>query len=297
MGSRSVSSSDEFFCAVADAVLPMPLFRAVCADVERLSTLPEQEPLPGALTAGSYWLPSTGRLPLNTLEQAALFLARSEPVIHDQLGSTLLGIEYWWQEQERSEAPKGFHTDRSGLMVDGSMVSAHPAMSTVLYLGDEGGATVVFDQGPGENGVGLRPACPRRLAVCPPMPNRLLAFKGDRYHGVLHGTSQGVEWVRRTVVLNWWTVVPPVASPPPASFQTTQELTTNGGALSSAPTRSLMELELCTPPAYTAKGDQAGAEATAKGKWVQDAEAWQAQHAPAWALPLMGMGRPFQVDY
>lgn len=58
----------------------------------------------------------------------------------------------------------------------------YPAIGSVNYITDEGGPTVVFDQFP--TGKGLTPPVPLRVGIGFPKRNRMLLFKGDRFHGV-----------------------------------------------------------------------------------------------------------------
>jgi hypothetical protein len=57
----------------------------------------------------------------------------------------------------------------------------------VNYLTDEGGPTVVFDQFPTEHG--LTPPLPQRVGIGFAKKNRMLLFKGNRYHGVMVSQS------------------------------------------------------------------------------------------------------------
>lgn len=58
----------------------------------------------------------------------------------------------------------------------------YPSIGSVFYLTDEGGPTVVFDQV--LTVAGLTPPLPHRVGIGFPKKNRMLLFKGDRFHGV-----------------------------------------------------------------------------------------------------------------
>jgi hypothetical protein len=99
------------------------------------------------------------------------------------------------------------------------LVEAHPLVSSVLYLTDEGGPTAVFDQTlesagsthAGEEAVASVPvpAAAAQVAVCAPARNRLLLFDGRLLHAVLHRPGGRAAGLRRTLLINWWAKQPP----------------------------------------------------------------------------------------
>lgn len=141
--------------------------------------------------------------PRNGVERAISVMSSPSsalPVRCDQF----CGAEWWIQDVAADEPPKVFHTDcdvQTNIEGDGDgLVTIHPAVASVLYLGDDGGATAVFGQAKrrvhaaslgtqGEKAFSstvLRPRLPVEVAVVHPRRNRLLLFEGDRYHAVLH---------------------------------------------------------------------------------------------------------------
>ena len=90
----------------------------------------------------------------------------------------------WWAHCRRPGDPHQLHfdVDERRLRQGRTAYSLHhPIASSVLYLSDHGGPTLVIDQtaslrGLGSTGWAVSAAC-----------NRLLLFKGDLLHGVLPG--------------------------------------------------------------------------------------------------------------
>jgi hypothetical protein len=70
------------------------------------------------------------------------------------------------------------------ILADGTSVKRHPSVSSVFYLNDIGGGTVVFGQTRDLRSLhgALAPALPSHVAVAFPTRNQLLVFQGDRLH-------------------------------------------------------------------------------------------------------------------
>lgn len=213
-----------------------------------------------ALTVGSYWF-DLSRPPTNRIEATALQLSKHSALRTMADGAEVIGVEWWWQEQDDDELPKELHTDKCAARVtddigEERIVSAHPLVASVLYLGSAGGPTVVFEQtldAERAAGTGALPPAPARALVCPPERGRWLLFRGDLLHGVMaparapepaaaaalsradggaglgadggaagsgdsHRTS--TRWTRQTLLFNWWTRPPPGATHPPARYAT-----------------------------------------------------------------------------
>lgn len=64
-------------------------------------------------------------------------------------------------------------------------VMSHPALSSVFYLSQVGGPTLVAAQRVAEDHSHLSPLVPAAGVACEPRPNRLLFFDGGLLHGVL----------------------------------------------------------------------------------------------------------------
>ena len=117
----------------------------------------------------------------------------------------------WWIQSRAGDNPKEFHLDtaitwcRDHDWPTELLGSCHyyPAIGTVVYLGDYGGATAVFNQSMGQNGT--TPTLPREVALVYPRRNRVLAFNGKLYHGVMEfPAATGRERKRATLLVNYW---------------------------------------------------------------------------------------------
>ena len=84
---------------------------------------------------------------------------------------------------------------------------AHPLISSVLYLTEEGGPTVVAEQRSDDHGERV-PRYPSRCYVFTPKLNRFSAFSGDLWHGVAAAATTNQPTVRRTLLVNWWRDAP-----------------------------------------------------------------------------------------
>jgi len=129
----------------------------------------------------------------------------------------------WWTQVRRPGAPQGYHSDtdtelchraeRAGDNCE--KLGLVSIVSTVFILdAGEGGPTVVFNQSFNENG--LVPRIPEEVLLIPPKANRLIMFRGDRYHGVLHSvqTAQNEGSSKRMSLLaNVWRKRPDTSIP------------------------------------------------------------------------------------
>lgn len=207
------------------------------------------------ILAGTFWMPiERASSPRNAVERAIAAMYASDELFPHLRARRMRGAEWWVQDVAPDEPPKVFHTDcdvqtdvngaataasagsvaatvsaaasAAGGCAPRGIVVAHPAVASVLYLSDVGGATAVFGQakspsttsssssltstslGDASNlheveGVEeqrgtttkrttttkasvLRPRLPAEVAVAHPRRNRLLLFEGDRYHAVMH---------------------------------------------------------------------------------------------------------------
>jgi hypothetical protein len=182
---------------------------------------------------GTFWMPTRDMRAAgpfrNGVERAIASLARARAVrdagvrvfADDARASeTIRGAEWWIQDVARDEPPKTFHTDCDAVvMSSGDDTNAteirHPAVASVLYVGQAGGPTAVFGQR--KKNARLVPRYPSEVAVAHPTRNTLLLFEGDRYHAVMHPpkrfesdetaekSQQSQQSTQRvTVLVNWW---------------------------------------------------------------------------------------------
>lgn len=226
---------------VLGSVLSAELFEQVRRDffrvVESEFEPPEKE---DSFTSGTYWfsLPAAGQhvAPRNAIEAAAIAISRSRPFRELVDVDEIAGVEWWFQEQGAEDAAKDYHTDCDVQITrgiggqDDIVVERRPHLSSVFYLDEFGGPTVVFGQTEPETGAGLSPRLPTTALASFPYPNQFLVFRGDLFHGVLATTQPNpTERSRFTLLFNWWPERPhgPASLPPCFAFGQTFEPTTS----------------------------------------------------------------------
>ena len=111
-------------------------------------------------------------------------------------GQELVGAE-WWLRATTTDTGFPFHFDRDE-GVRRSIVS--PDVSSILYLSDAGGPTVILDAKP------ARVSAPNAGIAVYPRRGRFGLFPGTLLHGVLPGRPS--RWPRVTMLVNWWRSVP-----------------------------------------------------------------------------------------
>ncbi|KAK3274527.1 hypothetical protein CYMTET_17289 [Cymbomonas tetramitiformis] len=110
----------------------------------------------------------------------------------------------------------------SQICEEGHSIKQHPAVSSVFYFDNIGGATAVFGQTKCPDKAGLLPVLPSDVAFTLPYPNQLFLFRGDLYHAVTHAPETPGHMrptslrPRRTLLINWWRTRPggPADLPP-----------------------------------------------------------------------------------
>lgn len=102
------------------------------------------------------------------------------------------GAEVWWRAQ-RTNSARPFHFDRD------ESISDHvrsPIVSSILYLSDVGGATIIVDA----EAESIRP--PSRAVAVTPRAGRFVTFPGELFHGVMAAEESPLP--RVVVLVNWW---------------------------------------------------------------------------------------------
>lgn len=125
--------------------------------------------------------------PTNVFEQVIRHLAPIARVDGDVIGG-----EYWARIQPPT---RGFdyHFDRDEAI--GARVVS-PTLSSILYLSDAGGPTVIVDATPASTRAG------KRVIAVFPRPARYATFPGELLHGVQAG--EPARWPRVAFFVNWW---------------------------------------------------------------------------------------------
>lgn len=106
------------------------------------------------------------------------------------------GIE-WWCKNQSAGLGAHFHYDTA--LADGGLL--RPAYSSVLYLSDEGGPTVVLDQA-ADGASGCWPEVPQEGHVVMPRVNRWMVFPGELRHGMVP-VDEGRD-ARYVILFNFW---------------------------------------------------------------------------------------------
>jgi len=158
----------------------------------------------GGGAAATCWLPA-GAAPATAPEVAARAILKQ---VLKEDPSEFSGIEYWGRVRSVNLGAD-LHYDQAEAATDDAGDWAHgnpwrPQWSTVLYLTDEGGPTVILDQIHRESGRHV-PFIPQRGHLCVPKRNRLVVFRADLFHGTLPVNV----WLdtaekRRVFVFNFW---------------------------------------------------------------------------------------------
>lgn len=156
----------------------------------------------GVGNAATSWLPAT-ESPVTAPELAAQLLLRR--LIMEDPGD-FAGVEFWGRVRSENLGA-GLHYDQAedDLDTDGDWVFGNPwrpRWSSVLYLTDEGGPTVIMEQVHTHGGRHV-PLVPRRGYCAMPRRNRWVVFRGDLFHGTLPVELQRAR-MRRVFVFNFW---------------------------------------------------------------------------------------------
>ena len=133
-----------------------------------------------------------------------------------EVSRRVVGAE-WWVQHRSLSAPKGFHFDVDQEQQRRVGALRSPALSSILYLTDAGGPTLILDQVATicswSGHVLLSPPEPAEADVIHPLANRFVLFRAACLHGCLPplGAGCGVEGAeaaeqpkRTTLLVNWW---------------------------------------------------------------------------------------------
>jgi hypothetical protein len=132
-------------------------------------------------------------------------------------GRRFVGAE-WWVQRRAVTNSLDFHFDIDSCMMHSKKIMRSPDISSIFYLSDVGGPTVVLDQRLGEGmlwGHRLLPANATCTHLIFPTPNQYAIFPGACLHGVMpdilasdsaDGNSDVIGEVdqRMTLLVNWW---------------------------------------------------------------------------------------------
>lgn len=183
------------FSMLVDNALPLGLYQELN---ERLHHTEAPEIASyglGAHRYHSFWF-SLRDTPRTLIEHAIVLLASQVPC-----SSEFEGVE-WWTLSVPAGRGLAWHFDMD-LEKSRRKVVVHPSLSSVLYLGDAGGPTIIVDQRLTSSGERV-PATPGRGMAYLPAPNRFGAFDGGLRHAVAGLDAASASATRRSLLVNWW---------------------------------------------------------------------------------------------
>jgi hypothetical protein len=186
-----------------DDLLPSDLAEQLGAQVIAAEELP-----------GHLWWYQLDTPPRTLFEQVIACLRPQVPC-----AASCIGAE-WWMRAQAASSPFQFHFDRDERVRD-TVVS--PRTSSILYLSDVGGPTLIVDHEPG----GSAPSSARAVR---PRRGRFATFPGTLFHGVLPGEPSS--WPRLAMFVNWWEHRPQAPSADlPVAWREVSPLATEAVAL------------------------------------------------------------------
>ena len=154
---------------------------------------------------------STWWLPLGSEPESAIEAAVHELYRLDFGGARtpVVGAEWWVQDHDVAKGSIRFHYDKDEAYASGWMTMRFPEVSTVTYLTDSGGPTLVLNQTTPDGNEEV-PVLPARGALVHPRRNKHLVFRGNLQHGVDAELAQPSELGARrtTLLINWWRQAP-----------------------------------------------------------------------------------------
>jgi hypothetical protein len=200
-----------------DNALPAKLFDAVKQEVATI------EPRLTALDSANGWWWSVEQEPRFVIEAAIQKLHKLMLESCAARGKEIKGGEWWIQRRGNTNATINFHWDKDVGLKILKGENSYPVVSTVTYLGDTGGPTLVFNQTEEEvnqseqedqQGGQILPAIPDFSFLVHPRTNRHIQFDGRLYHGVVGQLAQQrAKKARYTLLVNWWVSRPDTVFP------------------------------------------------------------------------------------
>jgi len=110
----------------------------------------------------------------------------------------------WWVQLRSSNENIGFHVDKDEGVASEEQWMKMPVLSTITYLTDEGGPTLVLDQSSNRGGNRQTPELPTKGVLVYPKKNRHVLFRGNLQHGVVGEFGEKRGGQRVTFLVNWW---------------------------------------------------------------------------------------------
>jgi len=143
------------------------------------------------------------RNPRTASEMAVALLMRLAFPKNELPAGGIAGGE-WWVQLRNSNENIGFHVDKDEGIASEEQWMKMPVLSTITYLTNTGGPTLVLDQSSNRGGNVQTPELPVSGVLVYPKKNRHVLFRGNLQHGVVgeFGAKRGSQ--RVTFLVNWW---------------------------------------------------------------------------------------------
>lgn len=208
-----------------DDVLPRTLLDAV-ESIARRATRFEKSRRDSSLKDGkatTFWMERQRfENPKTAIELAISTLARHVGVYDDEkIPGRISGAEWWVQIKSPEDGSISFHFDKDEGIASEERWMKMPYLSSILYVSDVGGPTVVFNQRTDRRGNEKFPPVPEEAFLSFPRRNRYVYFRGNLYHGVVGELSpqrgaksrgrfsnRNVANERVTLLVNFWDTRP-----------------------------------------------------------------------------------------
>jgi len=182
---------------VYENVLPARMLSLIETDVRAIATHEIGKSLKDNKKV-TRWFPS-GATPRTAMEEA---IVRLRKIVKPGKSA---GAE-WWVQKVGVTDPIGFHLDKDESVASNKHYLVHPMWASILYLTNNGGGTLIFDQY-SPNGNGYEPEQPVYGEYVFPKPNKYTIFQGHLLHGVVPGKPSTAR-ERLTFLINFWNEKP-----------------------------------------------------------------------------------------
>jgi hypothetical protein len=152
----------------------------------------------------------TRDVPRTASEVAMIYLLNLTVANNGLDRARIVGCEYWFQRVTKASAI-GFHVDKDESIASNKHYLVHPLWSSIYYLTDFGGGTLITDQF-SPHGNGYDPQSPELGAWSFPQYNKFTIFNGSLLHGVVSADPSQLDLAdnrdRITFLINFWLEVP-----------------------------------------------------------------------------------------
>ena len=133
-----------------------------------------------------------------TIEQ----VLRLSGALGGEVRARAVGAEFWTQRVSPHK-PCKLHWDADELLGQSAGRLETPLMSSIVYVGDEGGPTVMVGRGPAD-ALAAHAAWRERCWLSWPHAGQVAVFPGEMLHGVLPLAAARPSALRQTVLINLW---------------------------------------------------------------------------------------------